>query len=252
MTMVWKIPNLWSYAKQRKEGYARFSVNSWSPKWSWWIISRRWEEVTDYLASNFMLRYWYGTYRYDIHYWPSLLWNNFTKETAVSHFFAPIRFSSSANILNIYRMDTSSAERTSRDHDTQMVSVRKETLSAVLESLRAVADMNFVCAICFESCTDPHKFTQCLHQFCGKCIRDSIAKWQKRCPICKTNIISRRDLRQDSKLGNTVRFTIAWCYMLSRFEVDFSICGCWPYSQLFIHIHSLFCFPIFNFFLDYV
>ena len=150
-------------------------------------------------------------------------------------------------IYHIDRMDTSS-ERTSRDHDTQMVSVRKETLSAVLESLRAVAEMNFDCSICCESCTDPHKFPQCLHQFCGNCIRACIVKWEKRCPICRTSITSRRDLRQDSKLGNTVRFTIAWCYILPRFEVDFSICGCWLYSQLFIHISLIILSPNINFF----
>ncbi|XP_060533793.1 E3 ubiquitin-protein ligase RING2-like [Cylas formicarius] len=56
----------------------------------------------------------------------------------------------------------------------------------------------FVCPICLEVLNKTMTTKNCLHRFCYDCIISAIRSGKKECPTCRTKLVSKRDLRQDT------------------------------------------------------
>ena len=65
---------------------------------------------------------------------------------------------------------------------------------------------NVTCFMCLlENChtNDPHIVPECLHSFCGDCLKEWIRMFGNECPTCKVDDDTRKsDLSQDSKPDN--------------------------------------------------
>ena len=71
-------------------------------------------------------------------------------------------------------------------------------LSSAIVPLNALGIENFQCYVCLENLTTrPHIVPECLHSFCGDCIKICITMFGNDCPACKVDA-SKRDLRQES------------------------------------------------------
>ncbi len=53
------------------------------------------------------------------------------------------------------------------------------------------------CQICLDRMIDAHISPDCLHRFCGGCVKESIRKCKKECPTCRAPISTKRFLRKD-------------------------------------------------------
>lgn len=54
-----------------------------------------------------------------------------------------------------------------------------------------------VCPICLDTLENPQINPDCCHRYCDHCIKSSLEKSGKHCPLCRTIITSRRSLRKD-------------------------------------------------------
>ena len=93
---------------------------------------------------------------------------------------------------------------TSDDDEASITMMSREALRSVIDSLKKAAGSNFNCAVCSRPCTDTHIIPECLHRFCGSCIKESIRKEGKKCPVCDTVITKTREVRKDAKYGSVV------------------------------------------------
>lgn len=57
-----------------------------------------------------------------------------------------------------------------------------------------------VCPICLDTLENPQINPDCCHRYCDHCIKSSLEKSGKHCPLCRTIITSRRSLRKDDVL----------------------------------------------------
>jgi len=75
-----------------------------------------------------------------------------------------------------------------------------------LQSLESLKAYYFTCAICLETLSDTHVTPDCLHRFCGDCIKESLRKCNNQCPTCtcRAAIPTQRSLRPDKLYGNLV------------------------------------------------
>jgi len=89
-----------------------------------------------------------------------------------------------------------------------MTMLSREALCSVIESLKKAVGSNFICAVCSRTCTDTHIIPECLHRFCGGCIKASIRNEGKKCPVCDTVITKTREVRKDAKYGSVVSWIV--------------------------------------------
>ncbi|KAH8031334.1 hypothetical protein MRX96_032355 [Rhipicephalus microplus] len=59
---------------------------------------------------------------------------------------------------------------------------------------------DFMCGICIDLLRNAVATTTCLHRFCEECITKALRRCNMECPICRTRIISRRELRRDYRM----------------------------------------------------
>lgn len=62
----------------------------------------------------------------------------------------------------------------------------------------------FTCAICLGLLQNTVATTECGHRFCEKCIAAVLRRCNKRCPVCRTKIKSKRSLRRDHCMDNMI------------------------------------------------
>jgi len=86
-------------------------------------------------------------------------------------------------------MSAQTQNTTSNDH-----------LKLALSTLTSLVDNNFECSICLDTFSDPHVIPECLHRFCGACVKESIRKCGAECPTCRARITTKRGLRKDNYL----------------------------------------------------
>ena len=77
-------------------------------------------------------------------------------------------------------------------------------LKLALSKLTSLVDNNFECSICLDTFSDPHVIPECLHRFCGACVKESIRKCGAECPKCRARITTRRGLRKDNDFQDMV------------------------------------------------
>ena len=80
----------------------------------------------------------------------------------------------------------------------------ESALSSAIELLKGLVEEEFECAVCLDICTDSHVIPECLHRFCGVCIKESLRKCNNECPTCRAHVTTRRDLRKDTKFDTIV------------------------------------------------
>ena len=74
--------------------------------------------------------------------------------------------------------------------------------------LKALVRDEVECPVCLDNCTDTHINPQCLHRFCGDCIKESLRKCNNECPSCRVHILTKRTLRKDEQFDNIVSFLV--------------------------------------------
>jgi hypothetical protein len=77
-------------------------------------------------------------------------------------------------------------------------------LNMALSTLTSLFDNNFECSICLDTFSDPHVIPECLHRFCGACVKESIRKCGAECPTCRARITTKRGLRKDNEFQDMV------------------------------------------------
>jgi len=53
----------------------------------------------------------------------------------------------------------------------------QDHLTLALSNLKSLVDNSFECVICLDAYSDPYVIPECLHQFCGACVKESIRKY---------------------------------------------------------------------------
>jgi len=94
-------------------------------------------------------------------------------------------------------MSAQTQNNTSNDH-----------LKLALSTLTSLVDNDFECSICLDTFSDPHVIPECLHRFCGACVKESIRKCGAECPTCRARITTKRGLRKD----NYMQDMVSYCY----------------------------------------
>jgi len=79
----------------------------------------------------------------------------------------------------------------------------KETLHQAMDLVNTIVE-DFECSICLEHLTNTHISPECLHRFCGDCIKESLRKCNNECPSCRVRIPTKRTLRKDTQFDNIV------------------------------------------------
>ena len=80
---------------------------------------------------------------------------------------------------------------------------RKTTLHQAMHLMNTIVE-DFECSICLEHLTNTHISPECLHRFCGDCIKESLRKCNNQCPSCRVHIPTKRTLRKDKQFDNIV------------------------------------------------
>ena len=99
-------------------------------------------------------------------------------------------------------MSAQTQNTTSNDH-----------LKLALSTLTSLVDNDFECSICLDTFSDPHVIPECLHRFCGACVKESIRKCGAECPTCRARITTKRGLRKDNYMQDMVSY--CFCDWLS-------------------------------------
>src|SRR6218665_2380478 len=55
----------------------------------------------------------------------------------------------------------------------------------------------FKCSICWRLFREIHITKDCFHRFCRDCIITALRQGNKECPVCRGQLVSKRDLRPD-------------------------------------------------------
>jgi uncharacterized paraquat-inducible protein A len=72
-------------------------------------------------------------------------------------------------------------------------SIGEEVIKEVMKEL--------TCPICQELVSNPVIYKACLHRFCSNCIETYNRQGKKECPLCRTAIGNRRQLRPDKNIA---------------------------------------------------
>jgi len=75
---------------------------------------------------------------------------------------------------------------------------------SAIEFLKALVRDEFECSICLEHLAETHVNPECLHRFCGHCIKESLRKCNHECPSCRVHIPTKRTLREDTQFDDIV------------------------------------------------
>lgn len=73
-----------------------------------------------------------------------------------------------------------------------------------LKELTSLTDDHAECPICLETISHAHVVPECLHRFCGYCIKEALRKCNNECPECRETIPTKRHLRKDAKFDTFV------------------------------------------------
>ena len=76
-------------------------------------------------------------------------------------------------------------------------------LHQAIELLKAIVE-DLQCPVCLDNCTDTRISPECLHRFCGDCIKEIPRKCNNECPTCRVHIPTKRTLRKDDQFDNIV------------------------------------------------
>lgn len=76
-----------------------------------------------------------------------------------------------------------------------------KTVHAHLHTIKKLTE----CPICLDYMEDTHISPDCLHRFCGNCIKTSLRKCNHECPSCRVHISTKRSLRADREFDEIVR-----------------------------------------------
>ena len=77
-------------------------------------------------------------------------------------------------------------------------------LALALSKLTSLVDNSFECSIFLDTFSDPHAIPECLHRFCGACVKESILNCGAECPNCRARISTKGGLRKDKDLQDMV------------------------------------------------
>jgi E3 ubiquitin-protein ligase RNF1/2 len=77
-------------------------------------------------------------------------------------------------------------------------------LNSALSTLTSLVYNNFKCSIYLDTFADPHVIPECLHRFCGACVKESIRKCGAERPKCRARITTKRGLRKDNDFQDMV------------------------------------------------
>jgi hypothetical protein len=114
-----------------------------------------------------------------------------------NHFKSTIKNS----LLTTSLTTTTSLEMTTGDPNPTSNCIQLAT--EVVESFGSLAQ-HLNCAICLEIMTDCYVVPECLHRFCGACIKKSIRTCKNQCPTCRASVSTQRSLRIDSRFNDLV------------------------------------------------
>ena len=95
---------------------------------------------------------------------------------------------------------------------------RKKTSHQAMDLLNTIVE-DFECSICLKHLTHAHISPECLHRFCGDCIKESLRKCNNECPTCRVHIPTKRTLRKDKQFDNIVSCLLCACtkqYVMCR------------------------------------
>jgi len=91
-------------------------------------------------------------------------------------------------------------------------------ITAALATLKSLVETNFECSICHDVCADPHVIPECLHRFCGVCIKESIRQCGGNCPLCRARVTTERGLRKDNELKEMMNKVLIAVHHLEEVE----------------------------------
>ena len=83
--------------------------------------------------------------------------------------------------------------------------------TSVMDLLKDLVRDDFQCPVCLDTFADTHVNPECLHRFCGDCIKESLTRCKNECPACRVHIPTKRTLRKDKQFDNIV--SVLMCKM---------------------------------------
>ena len=60
------------------------------------------------------------------------------------------------------------------------------------------------CPLCGDMVTDAHVNPECMHRYCGTCIKHSLLECDDECPKCRASISTHHNLRRDEQFEQIV------------------------------------------------
>jgi len=104
----------------------------------------------------------------------------------------------------------------------QQESTYNARVDTAITSLKIlVTDNIFTCSICQETCADPHAVPECLHRFCGGCLKKCPKMFGKACTCCRDRFASKRDLSLDATFDNIVSAWTHYTWLINARMHDF-------------------------------
>jgi len=76
-------------------------------------------------------------------------------------------------------------------------------------------EIEYECPICLDALTDTHINPECLHRFCGDCIKESLRRCNNECPSCRVHIPTKRTMRKDTQFDKIVSKCSVMCLLYS-------------------------------------
>jgi E3 ubiquitin-protein ligase RNF1/2 len=101
--------------------------------------------------------------------------------------------------------DHSSAEIQNNQRNNDKEADFLSFITKISNSVRGLSD-HFICPVCLDLLSDSHVAPECLHHFCGDCIKESLHRCKNECPACRSSICTRRSLRKDKSFDLIVSF----------------------------------------------
>lgn len=147
---------------------------------------------------------------------------------------------------------TSSKSSSAEDHSSKLLEQNNQRnndseadflsfLTKMSNSVRGLTD-HFVCPVCLDFLSNAHVAPECLHHFCGNCIKESLHRCKNECPSCRARISTRRSLRHDKSYDLIVSWFIhcgLYIYLFIFTRVGLHIVnGTWSLTDAFCNIFS--------------
>lgn len=75
----------------------------------------------------------------------------------------------------------------------------------VIHTTRSLLETELQCAICLDILRNTRTTKECLHRFCDDCISQFLRSGERKCPNCRTKLVSMRSLRPDPLFDNIIK-----------------------------------------------